>query len=166
MTHPVAGSDVTVDKGLSAIPEGFEGIMIFVPSAHPDIDGVIVERWSIEKGNVIRKHLFEIYRSLPDETKEALWNLDKDDAEDEDKAALDLAELLFSVIDRVENEIDIILRLSIREKDREHFGNMFYDEKLDLLTAVIQTNPTILPKLKKKVPEWIAQFGQMWKGSQ
>lgn len=166
------GSDsATSRESLSAIPEGFDEIMEWVPSAHPNVEGVMVERWSIEKGNVIRKMLFGIYKSLPEETRRDIWKLTDDekpkDGEEspEQKEGLDLAELLFSIVDKVDEKADEIIKLSIIPEHRDRYGSMLYEEKFELISAVLRTNPSLIPTLKKKAGEWTKQFGQMLRGN-
>lgn len=164
MSSEQTGTAATAEKPLRELPAALKGRAKIVYSENPEVDGVMVQRWSIEKSQLIIPEIFAIWRQLPEQTKRKAYALGGKKAETDDEKMAEVEAMIEIAMTAVEHCLDktrYIIKLSAIEADKEKIPLMDADELLDLAEAVLEVNPNLIPKLKKKGPKLLARFGPL-----
>lgn len=162
-------------SALAEAPKALVGRQKIIRSDNEEVGEVMVQRWSIEKWKLLVGDLVEIYTGLPPRAKAALWKLGEKEEEPKEGEAGSLAQeseedspMAILVLALAETGIDRVIsicRWSVRPEDRDKVMQMDADELIDLVQAVLETNPRLIPKLKKKGAEILARFAPGTKAS-
>lgn len=154
---------------LREVPAAMKGRWKIVHSDNPDVDGVLVKRWSIEKSQLVIPEIFAMWGELPDEARRAAYKLG---GEMQKKGEENSAEQAMAVIDIATIAIEhcwkrtlYLIRLSVDDADRDKVNKMDMDEAIDLVEGILDVNPNLIPKLKKKGPAMLRRFGPLFAGN-
>jgi len=152
---------------LQALPAALKGRAKIVHSDNPDVESVIVERWNIAKSNFIIPEIFAIWGDLPEEARKGIYKLGTAPMNEEEKTAQALAmmDVAAIAVEHCWKRMLYLIRLSVRECDKETVDLMDMEEAMDLLEAIIEVNPQLIPKLKKKLPMFLQKFGPLFRGN-
>ncbi len=164
MSSEQTGTAATAEKPLRELPAALKGRAKIVPSENPAVDGVMVERWSIEKSNLIIPEIFAIWRELPESAKRKAYALGGKKAETDAEKMAEVEGMIDVAMTAVEHcwqRAQYLIRLSTIPEDREKVALMDADEAIDLVEAILEVNPNLIPKLKKKGPKLLARFGPL-----
>jgi hypothetical protein len=150
---------------LKELPPALKGRAVLIHSDNPEIQRpIMVCRWSIEKARLLLGDLLAIYRDLPQEIKDGVWKLGSQDEAERD--SVDFAEIGLSLMETASSRLISVAELSVAPLDREHVREMDADELLDIFEAIIEVNPNLIPKLKKKGRILLERFGLAGPGAE
>ena len=165
MDSEQTGTAALPPNPLHELPAALKGRAKIVPSENPEVDGVRIERWSIEKSNFIIPEIFAIWRELPEDAKrKASLLLNRNDATGEDDQIREvqaIVDLAMTAAEHCWQRAQYLIKLSTAEADREKIPLMDADEVVDLIEAILEVNPNLIPKLKKRVPKLLARFAPL-----
>lgn len=164
MSSEQTGTAATAEKPLRELPAALKGRAKIVHSDNPEVNAVMVQRWSIEKSQLIIPEIFGIWRELPESAKRKAYALGgKQPETDAEKAAQveGMIEVAMMAIEHSLKKTAYIIKLSVIKEDEDKVPLMDADELLDLAEAILEVNPNLIPKLKKKGPKLLARFGPL-----
>lgn len=153
---------------LREIPAAMKSRWKIVHSENPEVDGVLVKRWSIEKSMLIIPEIFAIWGDLPEGARSAAYRMGgeigKGDGANSAGQAMAMLDIAAIAIEHAWKRVIYIIGLSVEEEDKEKIGEMDMDEVIDLVEAIVEINPNLIPKLKKKGPKMLARFAPLFGG--
>ncbi len=154
---------------LREIPAAMKGRWKIVHSENPDVDGVLVKRWSIEKSMLIIPEIFAMWGELPEKARLAAYKIGgemgKGDGVNPAAQAMAMLDIAAIAIEHCWKRMIYLIRLSVEEADRDKVGLMDIDEAIDLVEGILEVNPNFIPKLKKKGPQMLKRFAPLFGGS-
>ena len=164
---PQAGEEAPKESPLSALPIALKGRQKIIHSENPDVPGVVVTRWNIAKSAFIIPEIFAIWGDLPEEARKGIYKLGTAPTNEEEKTAQALAmmDVAAIAVEHCWKRMLYLIRLSVRECDKETVDLMDMEKAMDLLEAIIEVNPQLIPKLKKKLPMFLKKFGPLFGGN-
>ncbi len=178
MTEQAAGTaapaETTTGEGgppaspLRDIPAAMKGRWKIVHSENPEVDGVLVKRWSIEKSMLIIPEIFAIWGDLPEGARSAAYKmggeLSSEGGANSAGQAMAMLDIAAIACEHAWKRVIYIIGLSVQPSDKEKVGQMDMDEAIDLVEGILEVNPNLIPKLKKKGPKMLARFGPLFAG--
>lgn len=153
---------------LREIPAAMKGRWKIVHSENPEVDGVLVKRWNIEQSMFIIPEIFAIWGDLPERARAAAYKmggeLAKEGAPNSAGQAMAMMDIAAVAIEHAWKRVIYIIGLSVEPGDKEKVGKMDMDEAIDLVEGILEVNPNLIPKLKKKGPAMLRRFAPLFGG--
>lgn len=154
---------------LREIPAAMKGRWKIIHSENPEVSGVLVKRWSIEKSMLIIPEIFAMWGELPEKARLAAYKvggeMGKGGEANSAAQAMAMLDIATIAVEHCWKRMIYLIRLSVEEADRDKVGDMDMDEAIDLVEGILEVNPNLIPKLKKKGPQMLKRFAPLFGGN-